>query len=143
MFKFTKSNGIKIELTESQYLQLSSKDKINAALADSKVVAYDISLENELVGFAMLHNCDNGWFLWNYAIDLKFQNQHYGQKDLHELCEFLKSKYNAKWITTTYKYGNEIDQRMYEKVGFVQTDIINENGIHEVNMIMNLFKTEQ
>lgn len=62
MFKFTKSNGIKIELTESQYLQLSSKDKINAALADSKVVAYDISFEKELMGFAMLRNCDKVGF---------------------------------------------------------------------------------
>lgn len=139
MFRFIKSDGTKIELTESQSLQLSSKDKINAALVDSKVIAYDIHLlTNELIGFAMLRNCDDGWFLWNYAIDLKFQNRHYGQKALYELCEIFKSNYNAKWITTTYKHGNEIARKMYEQVGFVQTDIVCENGIHEVNMIIYL-----
>lgn len=35
MFNFVKSNGIRIDLTEKQVLQLSSKDRINAALADS------------------------------------------------------------------------------------------------------------
>lgn len=144
MFQFVKSDGIKIELTESQKLQLSSQERIQAALIDEKVVSYDIyTLENELIGFAMLRNCGDGWFLWNYAIDFRFQNRQYGQKALFELCEFFKLHYNAKWITTTYKFGNEIAQRMYKKVGFTQTDIINDNDIHEVNMIMDLCKTNQ
>lgn len=139
MFKFIKSNGIRIELTESQKLQLSTTDRMDAALVDNKVIAFDIySLQDELIGFAMLRDCDDGWFLWNYAIDVKFQNQQYGQTALRELCAFLKSNCHAKWITTTYKYGNEIARKMYERVGFVQTDTICENDIHEVNMILNL-----
>ena len=74
----------------------------------------------------------------NYAIDVNFQKQRYGQRALRELCELLKLKYNAKWITTTYKHCNEIARRMYERVGFVQTDVVCENDVHEVNMILYL-----
>ncbi len=138
-FKFINSSCIKIELAECQKMQLSSKEKIEAALTSNDVISFDIyTYPNVLIGFAMLHNCGDGWFLWNYAIDVNFQNQHYGQRALGELCELLKLKYNAKWITTTYKHGNEIARRMYERVGFVQTDIVCENGIHEINMILHL-----
>lgn len=139
MFCFEKSDGIKIQLTGQQKMQLSSQEKIESALASEDVISFDIyAFSNILIGFAMLHNCGDGWFLWNYAIDVNFQNQHYGQRALRELCELLKLKYNAKWITTTYKYGNEIARRMYERVGFVQTDVVCENDVLEVNMILHL-----
>lgn len=138
-FKFINSSGIKIELTEQQKMQLSSKEKIESALASEDVISFDIyAFPNILIGFAMLHSCGDGWFLWNYAIDVNFQNQHYGQRALRELCELLKLKYNPKWITTTYKNDNEIARKMYESVGFVQTDIVCENDVHEVNMILYL-----
>lgn len=38
-------------------------------------------------------------------------------------------------MTTTYIWGNEHAKHVYEKVGFVETDVVDEDGIHEVNMI--------
>lgn len=37
-------------------------------------------------------------------------------------------------LTTTYTWGNEQAKHMYESVGFKETGVVNENGVHEVNM---------
>ena len=47
----------------------------------------------------------------------------------------MKDKYNAKELTTTYIYGNDHAKHIYEKVGFIETDIVDEPDCHEVNMI--------
>jgi diamine N-acetyltransferase len=53
---------------------------------------------------------------------------------LQLLINKLKKDYSADVITTTYIYGNETAKKLYEAIGFVQTDIICESDIHEVNM---------
>ena len=138
MFEFIKSSGLKINLTEEQEKQLSDKETIEKALCDENVVAFDIYNDGVLVGFAMLKNCGEGFFLWDYAIDVKHQNRGYGSKALKELIGFLKSEHNISWITTTYKFGNEHARRLYEKLGFVETDIVKTETINEVNMILKL-----
>ena len=137
MFHFVKSNCMKIYLPPQQKEQLSSDARITEALSDTDVTAFDIYKGTDLIGFAMLRRCTDGWFLWDYAIDFRFQNLHYGQAVLTELCQMMKEK-GANWITTTYKFGNGHAKHVYEKVGFVQTDIVCENGIHEVNMLLSL-----
>ncbi len=138
MFDFRKSNGLKINLTEEQEKQLSDKETIEKALRDETVIAFDIHNAGELIGFAMLKDCTEGFFLWDYAIDIKHQNKDYGSKALKELIGFLKSEHNISWVTTTYKFGNEHARRLYEKLGFVETDIVKTETIHEVNMKLML-----
>lgn len=137
-FEFKKSDGFKIKLSKEQINQLSTMEKISKAIKDEDVIAFDIYQENNLVGFVMLKKCDNGYFLWDYAIDINYQNLGFGESILRELIDILKNKYQAIWISTTYKFGNEIARHLYEKVGFVETDIVNENNVHEVNMRLNL-----
>lgn len=138
MFEFRKSNGLKINLTEEQEKQLSDKETIEKALRDESVIAFDIHSAGEFIGFAMLKNCGEGFFLWDYAIDVKHQNRGYGSKALKELIEFLKAEHNISWITTTYKYGNEYARRLYARLGFVETDVVETESIYEVNMLLKL-----
>ena len=136
MIIFKKSDSIKIHLSKEQERHLSSFEKITAKINDSNIIAFDIYNDNILIGFAMLREFENGgYFLWNYAIDSKYQNKHYGTIALKELIVKLKAEYNCHSLTTTYIWGNEHAKHIYEKIGFVETDIVNENGIHEVNMI--------
>lgn len=138
MFKFIKSNSFKINLLDSQLEQLSTMEKISKVINDENIIAFDVYKGNILIGFIMLKEYDDGYFLWDYAVDYRYQGLGYGQAILEELIIMLKSKSNAKWISTTYKYGNDIAKHIYEKVGFIETSIINENGIHEVNMYFNI-----
>ena len=50
----------------------------------------------------------------------------------------LKQEYQARVVTTTYTYGNDHAKYVYEKVGFRETDVVDENSIHEVNMVAEL-----
>ena len=47
----------------------------------------------------------------------------------------MKEKYGMEEITTTYIWGNEHAKHIYEKVGFTETDVVDEEGCHEVNMV--------
>ncbi len=139
MFVFKATKEIKIKLNEEQYKQISSKDNIKQSLLTNKVFGYDIILNESIIGFAMLRQYDDGcFFLWDYAIDYRYQNNHYGTTALIELIEYLKNNFAAKEISVTYIFGNEVAGHVYEKVGFIETDIVDEDDIHEVNMVLKL-----
>ena len=141
MFEFRKSEGFNINVSENQKTMLSSPENIKKVLHDDNIITFDIYKNHHLIGFAMLRKYEedidkrSSYFLWNYAIDYKYQNHGYGTKALQELLEFLKENYNAKNISTTYIYGNEHAKHIYEKLGFIETDIVDEDDVHEVNMI--------
>ena len=78
---------------------------------------------------------DTGWFLWDYAIDAEFQNEHYGQLALKELIEYMNRNYGATELSTTYLWGNAHAKYIYEKIGFQETDVVEEDDCHEVNML--------
>ena len=133
--KFIPTTKFQLTLSEADRKQLSSPERIEQALTDPNTLSYDIWDDGMRVGFAMLCPFEgNGFFLWNFAIDRAYQNQHYGQRALLELLAMLKQGHHAKVVTTTYTFGNDHAKYVYEKVGFHETDVVDENGIHEVNM---------
>lgn len=136
-YKFIKSNGIKIELSDEDKKQISPYDSIQKAVKIDSIIAFDIYKDNDLIGFAMLKYYGEGYFLWNYAIDSKYQGKGYGTNALKNLLLFLKENYGTHEVSTTYLWGNERAKHIYEKVGFIITDVVNEDDIHEVNMIIN------
>lgn len=139
MMSFVKSDSMKIEVLKEQEIFLSSKDKIKKVINMSDVIAYDIYIDSILIGFVMLKDFEKGcFFLWDFAIDYKYQNKSYGTLALKELMEFMKEKYEMHTMTTTYKYGNMHAKHLYEKIGFVETDVVEEGNCHEVNMIYRL-----
>ncbi len=133
---FKPSNTMKVSVLPEQEKQLSSRQKINAACLHENVLAFDIYSEDLLVGFIMVQNFDEGaYFLWNYAIDKNYQNKRLGTTALREFIGFMKDKFNMTKMTTTYIWGNEQAKRLYEKVGFTETDVVDEDNCHEVNMV--------
>lgn len=133
---FQPSNAMKISVLPEQEKQLSSKEKIQAACTKENVLAFDIYLGELLIGFAMVRKFDEGaYFLWNYAIDSQYQNNNYGTTALVEFIGFMKDAYLMSEMTTTYIWGNEHAKHIYEKVGFKETDVVDEDDCHEVNMI--------
>ena len=136
MIKFVKSEMMKINVYEEQKCFLSNKNRMEEAIKRDDVLTFDIYNDTELVGFAMLQQFKkDSFFLWNYAIYYKYQNKGLGVNALNELINLLKEKYNMKIMTTTYTYGNWVAKKLYEKIGFVQTDIVCNDECHEVNMI--------
>ena len=134
--KFQESSGLRLQLSETDMAQLSAPEKIQRAIDSGTVIAYDIYESEALIGFAMLRPYeDNGYFLWDFAIDCRYQNQHRGTRALKELLQMMRSIYNAREISVTYLWGNDRARRVYENIGFRQTDVVDELGIHEVNIL--------
>lgn len=141
--KFIKSDGIKISLHPDQLDFISSAERIREAVRQENVLAYDIYQENVLIGFAMLRCYGEGrFFLWNYAIDAHYQNHGFGTKALHELLEMLKKDHQAMIVTTTVVQGNDTAMNMYRKAGFIITDTIDEDDIHETNLLLVLTEVQ-
>ena len=137
--KFIPTTKFQLTLSEADRKQLSSMSRIEQALTDPNILSYDIWDGDARIGFAMLCPFEgDGFFLWNFAIDSGYQNQHYGHGALRELLAMLKQEHHAKVVTTTYTFGNDHAKYVYEKVGFCETDVVEENGIHEVNMAVVL-----
>ena len=138
--RFEPSKEMKIDLLPEQEDQLCSKETIIKIMekGDDKILSFDIFDGDDLVGFAMFNSWPeesrDGFFLWNYAIDAKYQNKGLGTKALKELMDYMGSNHGAKTFTTTYIWGNEVAKHMYEKVGFVETSVVEEEDFKEVNM---------
>lgn len=102
-------------------------------------MAFDIYSEDLLIGFVMVRKFDeSAFFLWDYAIDYKYQNQNYGTTAMLEFISFMKDTYNVSKMTTTYIWGNVHAKHLYEKTGFTETEVVDENDCHEVNMVYYL-----
>lgn len=137
--KLVPSKEMKIDLLPEQEKQLCSKETIKAIFAkDDKheCLAFDIYMEKQLVGFAMFCEQMEGiFFLWNYAIDAKHQYKGIGAEALQEVMAYMLSHYHVKAFTTTYNWGNEPAKRLYEKLGFYEVNVVEEDDYKEVNMI--------
>lgn len=137
--RFQPSKEMKISILPEQEDQLCTKETIKEVFAkDDKgeCTAFDIFDGDTMVGFAMFCEYPEGcFFLWNYAIDAAYQNKGIGTKALRELLEYMVSNFHVKQFTTTYVWGNEHAKRLYESVGFIETDVVVEENYKEVNMI--------
>ena len=132
---FKKSKEMKIELSKEDEIFLQSKESIKIVAEYPDVIAFDIYDDNTLIGFALLREYEkNKYFLWDYAIDTKYQNKGLGTKALMELIDYMRTEYSLKEMATTYIWGNDSARKLYEKVGFIETSVVDEDDIHEVNM---------
>ena len=134
---FVRSEEMKISLLPEQEEMLSTKEDIKTIIRENPdtVMAFDIFDGEDLIGFVLVHRFEKQkYFLWEYAIDISHQNRHKGTKALTEFIRYLITRHDAKEITTTYIYGNDHAKHIYEKAGFVETDVVDEPGCHEVNM---------
>lgn len=139
--EFTPSRELKFDLPPEQAEMLSSKETIKKVVEDNPdtVMAFDIYEGADLIGFVLVHRFEEKkYFLWDYAIAPRFQNMGKGTRALREFMGYMKTVHGAEEMTTTYIFGNDTAKRMYEKVGFVETDVVDEPDCHEVNMAVRL-----
>lgn len=137
MIKFVESSSMKVDVLKHQQKQISSLDKIEQVLEAKKALGFDIAMDSQTVGFAMVREYQNNkYFLWVYAIDKKFQGQGLGKKCLKEFLVFLKQKYGCTELSTTYKMGNTVAKNLYESLGFQEIEKVEEEK--EVDMILKL-----
>ena len=138
---FQRSGEMKVSVAPDQEEMLSAKEDIRTIIRDNPdtVMAFDIFDGDDLIGFVLVHRFeDRKYFLWEYAVDVRYQNRGMGTKALAEFIEYMRARYDAVELTTTYIFGNGHAKHVYEKVGFTETDVVDEPGCHEVNMVYHI-----
>ena len=136
--RFIESKEMKINLTLAQSGMLSTKEDIKIIIKDNPdtVKAFDIYDNEELIGFVLVYEFEEKkYFLWEYAIDVKYQNKGKGTQAIIEFIDYMKENFGALEMTTTYVYGNDVAKHVYEKIGFIETSVVDEPDCHEVNMV--------
>jgi len=128
-----------VELADNQYYQVSSTDIIRAAMCREDVLGFNAVENGKIIGFALLRCFESDcWFLWNLLIDIRYQGKGKGTQFVRLLIEHLRDQYGAKIVTTTYIFGNVAAKRLYESLGFTETDVVCEDDVHEVNMRLDM-----
>ena len=137
---FSETDRCQAEVTEDQTQFISDKERMKKALKDDTVIGFDVIYRDEIIGFAMIRKYEeHGFFLWNYLIDRRYQNQRFGRKALEELIRYLRYEHKAETITVTCIKGNDIALKIYLEYGFIITDIVDEDDIHEINLELKMF----
>lgn len=126
-----------IDLSEEQRQFVCSSEKIQRFLKDADSLGYHIIYENRIVGFIHLDKFDDGYFLHNFMIDINYQNKGIGNEAIKELLLLMKER-EIKNLYTTYIWGNDVAKHLYTKLGFKELRVIDEDGIHEVDMVYTL-----
>lgn len=127
------SEYITLELDPDK--EIMQPEQINKELGNKNCFGYDIYLDQERIGFTLVAKYSRrGFFIWQYAIDKKYQDKGYGTQALSELLQVLKKEYKAKTVTVTYTWGNRKARHVYDKVGFIQTEVAGGPDGREVNM---------
>lgn len=128
-----------IEIFSEQKTWVSSVERINEALYKEGNYGFDIYVNECKIGFILLRKYgEDTFFLWDYIIHKNFQNRGYGTSSLIEFLNYLKKHFSTKRVVTTYICGNEHAKYIYEKIGFTEIDVVDEEDIHEVNLEINL-----
>jgi len=124
-----------LQLKEGQDKQISSPENIQSALQTDNCFGFYLYEESEKIGFALLRQFEEKqFFLWDFLIASRHQGFGKGKKFLQMIIDTLRKDYCVEVITTTYIFGNEAAKKLYESFGFIQTEVICENDVHEVNM---------
>ena len=82
------------------------------------------------VGFILLVDdpVNSSYHLWRLMIDAHFQNRGFGRRALELAIEYVKTRPGAKVLSTSFAPGEESPGKFYEKMGFIYTGEMDEDG---------------
>src|SRR5215212_4796757 len=78
---------------------------------------------DQLVGFAMFGRDEETgqWWIMRYLIDIRHQGSGYGTAALPLLIDLIVERHGCKELFLRYDPSNELDRRLYARMGFAPT----------------------
>ncbi|MGL6337868.1 MAG: GNAT family N-acetyltransferase [Waterburya sp.] len=83
------------------------------------------------VGFVMLadESANSSYtYIWRLMIDSSFQKLGFGRRAVELILQHVKTRPQAKYLLTSCPPGEESPRGFYEKMGFVYTGEVDEDG---------------
>ena len=89
-----------------------------------------IYADKQPIGFVLLlkDEVNSSYFLWRFMIDARFQRQGFGKQAVNLILKYVKTLPEAKVLLTSCGGGDGSPKKFYEKIGFVDTGNLDEDG---------------
>lgn len=91
-----------------------------------------IYLEDTPIGFVWYATNppeDERWWIVRFMIALDYQGKGYGRRALETIIAEMRQNPTCKDIHISFVPGNDIARRLYEKVGFVDTGVVEDEEL--------------
>lgn len=127
---------LKVAENQNQFVSSNMLSLSKAYVYYHIVTPYVIYNDDMMIGFMMLRKEDNGYFIWQFMIDERYQSKGYGKQAMKQAIEWMKQDEKCHEVFLTYKEGNEYARKLYIQLGFQPVSKVDE--YNEINMVMHL-----
>lgn len=122
---------IDLQVDESQRgFVANNAYSLSEAFADKVSEPRAVYFNSEMVGFIM-YDYDSGkktGFISRLMVDKRYQKNGYGREAIQMVIQKFKNISECKYIQLSYHKDNDNAGRLYEKLGFVKTGELTNNG---------------
>lgn len=132
-----RTNEYKVKVHHHQFDYITPQEKIDEILISNKELIFEYVIDHAQICFIIVKQfAIHSYFLWDFIVDFKYQNQGYGTSILKQLIYCLSKEYNAKIITTTCKKNNTVAIEFFKKNAFAITSFSEE--AEEINLELKI-----
>lgn len=125
---------LKVADNQKQFVSSNILSLAKAYVYYNIITPFAIYNNDVMVGFMMLRKEDNGYFIWQFMVDERYQLNGYGKQAMKQAIEWVRKDNMCHEIYLTYKEGNDIAAKLYTQLGFQPVSKVEE--YNEVNMVM-------
>ncbi|GAB5493838.1 MAG: GNAT family N-acetyltransferase [Phototrophicaceae bacterium] len=135
--KIDKSNWVtatKLTVTDIQknFVANNSKSLLQSAYeAPERSIPYGVYDGDTMVGFLLVTSDDetpDTYWIWRFMIGVEHQGKGYGKAGMNKIIEQTKAEGKYDYLRLSYVPSNEVAQKLYARVGFVEEGIKEEWG---------------
>jgi len=120
---FKECVDLKISDAQKNFVAPNVYSLAQAWLYRDTAYPFAIYADGVMVGFIMLgyYAKQNGYTLWRFMIDERFQRRGYGKEALRLGIDYLVQTFAVKEVYTGFVQGNTAAETLYTAVGFRRT----------------------
>jgi diamine N-acetyltransferase len=100
------------------------------AIYDDNIRGHEPGPDDHMIGFVMYQIMDGVGFIMRLMVDQRFQGLGYGMAAMIEILRRLKMMPEIEYIGVSVTKGNDIVEKFYRNLGFIDGDKIDEREIY-------------
>lgn len=115
--------GLRVAASQQQFVATAAISLAEAYVHPQAWCRAVYAAAEELVGFVMLHDTEDGpgYMLWRLLIDERHQRRGYGRAAVMEVAAYVRTRPGASTLKVGARRGTGSPSSFYESLGFTRT----------------------
>ena len=126
---FEKATNLQVSVRDTDFVDTVEYSLAEAWLHYEFMRPFVICLDEEIIGFVSMYVKENEWQIINFFIADRFQKKTYGTQAAKLCIDFLVQEHKADRISLPVKLGNEAAKRFWTKLGFTESDTVEDGYV--------------